>query len=340
MQYFEKVIIFGGSGFIGMHFAEHLLSLPFPPKQIILADMLPPQLPEALLAAKAGMLSGVVSFIAVDVRQEINLNVEPSVTCIANFAAVHREPGHAPEEYYQTNLRGAENVTQFAEKVDCNFIVFTSSIAPYGPTEEPKNELSLTTPETAYGCSKLVAEKIHFAWMQADKNRKLIILRPGVVYGPGENGNVTRMVKAIKAGYFFYCGNKNKLKSAVYIKELCRSITWVAENKLNRQAFFLYNMSLPMPPTIQVFSQTIQQVLSVNSPIFSLPYGLLYRVAQLLTMIFASLNIKHPFDPMRIKKLKRSNNIIPQALIDAGYEWQYDLRQSLEDWKKMSAKEW
>lgn len=340
MSYFEKIIIFGGSGFIGMHFAEHLLALDSPPMHVVLADISPPQFPDCLVAAKEALLSGVLSYISVDVRQEINLEIPAGVSCIANFAAVHREPGHAPEEYYETNILGAENVTKFAEKVGCDFIIFTSSIAPYGPTEEPKNERSLTTPETAYGCSKLVAEKIHIGWMHAGINRKLIIVRPGVVYGPGENGNVTRMVKALKAGYFFYCGNKAKLKSAVYIKELCRSITWVAEHQLNARSFFLYNMSLPIPPTIETFAGTIQEVLAVKSQIWTVPYSLLYAMACLITLGLSIFNVKHPFNPIRIKKLIRSNNVIPKALVDVGYGWQYDLRQSLEDWRSVSPNDW
>ncbi len=336
----ETVIIFGGCGFVGMHFVEHLLGLSLPPKHIFLADLASPQFPECLVAAKAALLSGVVSFLSVDIRQEINIEIPPGVSCIANFAAVHREPGHEPHEYYETNIRGAENVTKFAEKINCHFILFTSSIAPYGPTEQQKDELSLTTPETAYGCSKLVAEKIHIGWMQADKDRKLIIVRPGVVYGPGENGNVTRMVKAIKAGYFFYCGNKTKLKSAVYIKELCQSITWVAEHQLSRQSFFLYNMSLPAPPTIETFAQSIQQVLAVNSRIWSFPFPLLLWSARLLSLCLSILNVTHPFDPIRIKKLIRSNNVVPRALADEGYEWKYDLRRSLEDWRRVSPSDW
>lgn len=78
---------------------------------------------------------------------------------IFNFAAVHRTPGHEDHEYFETNIRGAENVVAFAERHGIKQIVFTSSIAPYGPSEELKSEDTLPTPNSAYGISKLVAEK-------------------------------------------------------------------------------------------------------------------------------------------------------------------------------------
>ena len=56
----------------------------------------------------------------------------------------------------------------FAEEWNIKKIVFTSSIAPYGAAEELKKEITLPTPNTAYGISKLVAEKIHEKWQNGD----------------------------------------------------------------------------------------------------------------------------------------------------------------------------
>ena len=124
---------------------------------------------------------------------------------IFNFAAVHRTPGHEDHEYFETNIRGAENVVAFAEKWNIKKIVFTSSIAPYGAAEELKKETTLPNPNTAYGISKLVAEKIHEKWQNGDAaHRQLTIVRPGVVFGKGENGNFTRLYWAIRGHKFAY----------------------------------------------------------------------------------------------------------------------------------------
>lgn len=135
-------LIFGGSGFIGTHLIHRLKDA----------------------CVKPGVVEkneGVI-YRRVDVRKPIALDFTPTPDdVIFNLAAVHRTPGHPDYAYFETNIRGAENVTAFAEQHGIRKILFTSSIAPYGAAEELKTEDTLPTPNTPYGISKLVAEKIH-----------------------------------------------------------------------------------------------------------------------------------------------------------------------------------
>ena len=205
---YRTCVIFGGTGFIGINFAKYLREQQLA-ERIILADLRPPESsawPEQAseLCRQYGNDGNDnspghgsdhrphVSYVPVDVRQPIDHPDLPSrddqVDLVANFAAIHREPGHRPEEYFQTNLPGAEQVCSWAEQVGCPRIIFTSSIAPYGPTEEERDENTIPVPVSPYGASKLAAEKIHLAWQRAADDRKLLIVRPGVVFGPGEGG--------------------------------------------------------------------------------------------------------------------------------------------------------
>ena len=54
-----------------------------------------------------------------DVKKTIEWFPTESVDLVANFAAVHREPGHEDHEYYECNLLGAENVCNWVERVGC-----------------------------------------------------------------------------------------------------------------------------------------------------------------------------------------------------------------------------
>ena len=189
MNYF----ITGGTGFIGTHLTN-LLSEIYPEATIYNLDIVKPGIPLPTVknyqpALKAGQKLAS-QFIYCDVRKPIELEgvVATPDDVIFNFAAVHRTPGHPDHEYFETNIRGAENVCEFAERHGIRKIVFTSSIAPYGAAEELKEETTLPTPNTPYGISKLVAEKIHQIWQARDAgNRQLTIVRPGVVFGKGEN---------------------------------------------------------------------------------------------------------------------------------------------------------
>ena len=157
-------IIFGGSGFIGTHLIKLLKSeVVKDGDQIYDLDIVMP--------GEEGVVPGVVekiddvNYIRLDVRRKIEFEFTPTKDdIIFNLAAVHRTPGHPDKEYFQTNIRGAENVTEFAERYGINKILFTSSIAPYGAAEQLKKETTLPMPNTPYGISKLAAEKIHTIW--------------------------------------------------------------------------------------------------------------------------------------------------------------------------------
>ena len=84
--------------------------------------------------------------------------------------------------------------------------------------KQKKNEKDLPLPNSPYGISKIIAEEIHKRW-QAEQpdDRRLIILRPGIVFGAGEGGNFTRLFNAISSRRFFYPGRKDTKKSAIYM---------------------------------------------------------------------------------------------------------------------------
>jgi nucleoside-diphosphate-sugar epimerase len=326
-------VIFGGCGFIGGHLARVLLWKGIA-ERIILADIAPMR-PDFLF-----LLDSRVSYIRLDVRKPIDQWMLPEgVDLVVNLAAIHREPGHDPREYFETNLLGAEHVCAWADRVGCERILFTSSIAPYGPSEEEKVEDSVPVPVTPYGASKLAAEKIHLAWQAASAGtRNLVIVRPGVVFGYGEGGNVTRLVRALSRGYFVYMGNRGTRKAGGYVKELALTMLWALQRQ--RAGVLLYNFSQYPIPTVQEYVETIQRVAGLRRPVLHVPYALLYPVSWLMEVAAKLLGINQPVNPTRLKKLVRSNNIVPAVLQREGYVNRYDLESALRDWKSDCAENW
>lgn len=331
----KKCVIFGGTGFIGSHFAEYLIQKDLV-DEVYLVDIRP-------IRPFFSFDKNRVHYVELDVRKPIDPNVVPSdVALAANFAAVHREPGHEDWEYYETNLYGAENVCAWAELIGCENIIFTSSIAPYGPSETSKDETTLPVPVSAYGGSKLAAEKIHLCWQNGDSAvRHLVIVRPGVVFGPGEGGNVSRLVKAVLHRYFFYMGNKDTRKAGGYVKELCNAMWWVLQRQdTTTEHVSLFNMTMNPGPSIQDYVDTVCNVAGVKRRVPSVPYGMLLGVAYLIEVIARPLGIKHPFSPVRIRKLVRSNNILPSYLVNNEYPYRYTLETAFVDWKQSCPEEW
>ena len=321
-------IIFGGSGFIGTHLI-HLLNKECvrPGDKIYDLDIVMP--------GEEGVVPGIVErnkgveYIRLDVRKPIDLAFTPtSDDIIFNLAAVHRTPGHKDKEYFETNIRGAENVVAFAEKYGIKKILFTSSIAPYGAGEELKKETTLPTPNTPYGISKLVAEKIHIGWQGKDKNRELTILRPGIVYGKGEHGNMTRLYKGIKGHYYFYAGRKDTIKACIYVKELVLFMKYrMIDNSF--KGHNIINCTFEPAYNIEQICEAIKKATGLKTRIPKVPGGMLMAAAAVLGPIGGK---KVGIHPARVKKLMVSTNISGKKLADMDYKFHYTLEESFRDW--------
>ena len=330
----KTVVLFGGTGFIGTHLAQHLLKHNLA-ETIFLADLNGPRKAPYAGLLQSGLESGRVIFVAHDVRKPVPLEILPAKADIVfNLAAIHREPGHSAQEYFETNLLGAENVCAWASAVGCEKVVFTSSISPYGPSEERRTEASLPVPETPYGSSKLAAEKIHLGWRAAEEGRKLLILRPGVVFGPGEGGNVTRLVRSLVKGYFVYLGNRKTVKASGYVKELCLVAMFGLETLHTADdPVLLINFTMDPPPTVEQMVEAILKVIGKTRMPLSLPPSVLVGLSFPLAAMERIFGIKLPINRVRVRKLVRSNNIWPEQLRFLGYNYRYTLESAFRDWK-------
>ena len=331
----ETVVIFGGTGFIGTHFTQHLLVEKLA-RKVMLVDILPPRDAPYCAVLQEGLRTGSVEFVPMDVRKPIGLSALPArADLIVNLAAIHREPGHRAEEYFETNLYGAENVCAYSSAIECPRMVFTSSISPYGPSEALRDETSLPVPETPYGSSKLVAEKIHLAWQASNNNRKLLILRPGVVFGPGEGGNVTRLIRSVLRGYFVYIGNHATRKAGGYVKELGFVLQFALEHQdRTNEGATLLNFSMDPLPNLEDFVEAIRSVGGIRRVPFSVPRFAIMGASYPIATIAGAIGIKQPISPVRVRKLFRSTSIDPKRLRELGYQWRFTLKAALEDWRE------
>ena len=321
-------IIFGGSGFIGTHLI-HMIKK----SCIKLGDKIYDL--DIVMPGEEGVVPGIVEkndgveYIRLDVREPINFEFEPSSDdIIFNLAAVHRTPGHKDFEYFETNIKGAENVVAFAEKNKIKKILFTSSIAPYGAAEDLKKESTLPTPNTPYGISKLVAEKIHMIWQAKDSSRELTIVRPGIVYGKGEHGNMTRLYKGIKGHYYFYAGRKDTIKACIYVKELVQYFKYrIIDNSF--PGYDVINCTFEPAYTIEEICEAMKAATGLKNKIPMVPAGLLMTAATILGPLGGK---KVGIHPARVKKLMVSTNICGEKLADIDYKFHYTLEESFKDW--------
>ncbi|MCP9626318.1 NAD-dependent epimerase/dehydratase family protein [Rhodopseudomonas palustris] len=316
----RTAIVFGGAGFIGGHLLAQLAASGRYDR-LVSYDIAP---------AKAA--APKVEYIIGDVREPIVIPGHLDGADIYNLAAVHTTPGHQDWEYFWTNVNGAINICAFARAIGTRFMLFTSSISVYGPTEDAVDEAAPPAPVSAYGRSKLQAEGIHRTWREGADDRQLVVVRPAVIFGPGEGGNFTRLARLLSRGHFVYPGRRDTIKSCCYVGELVRSMEF-ARNLGRRE--FTYNMSYPARTTTEQICAAFAKVAGFNEPQLLVPWSLM-KAGGLAFELLGAVGIKTSINRERIAKLIKSTNIIPNALMSEGYEFETTLSDALTQWSKRS----
>jgi len=317
----KRALVLGGAGFIGSHLLQSLASSG-EYDLLVSGDIRPPRFSVS-----------DVDYKTINVCDPISTDVCPGCTEIYNLAAVHTTPGHADWEYYWTNVLGAIHACDYARAHRVSRILFTSSIAVYGATEEPVDELSSCQPESSYGRSKFAAEQIHRLWQsECSDDRRLTIVRPGVIYGFREQGNFTRLANLLSKKMFFYPGRKDTIKSCGYVKDLVRSFSFmIARN----QPLITYNYCYPERLTSEDICNAFSEVAGYPKANRVIPLSLMLAAGWFFEQLGA-LGVKTSINRARVMKLNRSTNILPMVLKDCQFDFSYSFPASLHDWLQSS----
>ena len=325
----KTAILFGGSGYIA-HFLLKALIKSSAFEDYIVCDLNP------IIGFDDEIKSGKIKYNCIDVRNPIpNLDIrfDVSNSWIFNFAAIHREPGHDYKEYFDTNIPGANHINEFARKTGIKNILFTSSIAPYGKSLDQRTESSPLYPETAYGISKAMAEKIHGQWLEEEKDRRLIIVRPSVIFGPEDPGNVLTMIKALKKGTFVLPNGGNIIKGYGYVYGLIESMIFTMEKE---NKFIIYNYAENPVEPLKKMVNIVKEELKIKKITIHLSVKFLAFIAFFIDKGFKIIGKKSDIHPVRVKKAGFPTNIKPQYLIDNDFEFKYDFKNALKHWLAVS----
>ena len=196
----KKITVIGGSGFVGTNLCRQL-SLKQQDFEIIDLKM-SKQFPEKCKIA--------------NVRDAETLRNTITGDVVVNLAAVHRDDVRDKTEYQRTNVDGAENVALVCDEKGIDKIVFTSTVAVYGFAEPGTDKSGAINPFNEYGRTKFEAEEKLRAW-HAQGDNSLIIVRPTVIFGEGNRGNVFNLLNQIASGKFVMVGKGENKKSMAYI---------------------------------------------------------------------------------------------------------------------------
>lgn len=157
-----------------------------------------------------------------DIRdQDKLLGIETEANLIINLAAEHRDDVRPKSLYDEVNVRGSQHVCDLADRKGINTIIFTSSVAVYGFAHRGTDEAGKINPFNDYGRTKYEAELIYKEWQAKDPDKRtLVIVRPTVVFGEQNRGNVYNLLKQIASGKFVMIGSGQNRKSMAYVENV------------------------------------------------------------------------------------------------------------------------
>ncbi|MCZ4242905.1 NAD-dependent epimerase/dehydratase family protein [Pedobacter punctiformis] len=126
-----------------------------------------------------------------------------------------------PDEYYQVNFELTKKLYDAFLKSDAKKFIFVSSVKAAADTvNDVLTENSIPNPQTPYGKSKLMAEK-YIESQPLPEGKSYYILRPCMIHGPGNKGNLNLLYKFVQKGVPYPLAAFKNKRSFLSVKNLC-----------------------------------------------------------------------------------------------------------------------
>ena len=224
----------------------------------------------------------------------------PDFNVVINLAAEHRDDVSPKSLYDLVNIEGSKNVCRFCRNRGINTIVFTSTVAVYGFAPEGTKEDGEINYFNDYGRTKYRAEIIYREWYKEDPQRRnLIIIRPTVIFGEGNRGNVYNLLNQIASGRFLMFGGGHNRKSMAYVQNVAEFLHFSTK----MTGYHLYNYTdkpdLDMNNMVELIRKTLFNKSGVG---IRLPSWLGISVGYGFDLAAACLNRNFSISSIRVKK--------------------------------------
>ena len=251
-----------------------------------------------------------------------------NIDTVILLAAEHRDDVSPTSLYYDVNVQGTKNVLQAMDCVGVKNIIFTSSVAIYGLNKENPDEIHSEDPFNHYGKSKLQAEKAIKEWYENDPNGKSItIIRPTVIFGERNRGNVYNLIKQISTGKFIMIGNGKNKKSMAYVGNIVAFI----KDRLDKPklGYHVFNYSDKPDFSMTELVSVIENKMNIKVPTFKIPYWLGMVAGYGFDLISLISRKKLSISSVRVKKFCATTQF-NSTKAHSNFKAPYSLKEGLE----------
>ena len=248
---------------------------------------------------------------------------------IVLLAAEHRDDVSPVSRYYETNVQGTQNVLAKMDRVGCKRLIFTSSVAVYGLNKINPDERHPVDPFNHYGKSKWEAEKVIKAWYDKDPvGKSVTIIRPTVVFGEKNRGNVYNLLKQIASGKFLMIGKGQNRKSMAYVGNVVAFIKHRLE--LAEEGYHVFNYIDKPDLTITSLLGVIEKSLNKKIPPVRIPIWLGYLGGFGFDILAFLTKKKYGISSVRVKKFVATTQFDAAKLHSSGFKAPFTLEEGFD----------
>lgn len=318
-MYNQHLLLIGGSGFIGTYLIDTLDNL---------CDIHNLDKRESLKYNSLTELADTRNF------KLLNEKINGTIDWVVLLAAEHKDDVSPVSLYYDVNVEGTRNVLKAMDAKGIHKIIFTSSVAIYGLNKNNPDIDHPADPFNDYGRSKWQAEELLREWYQKDpEKRTLIIIRPTVVFGPGNRGNVYNLLKQIASNKFLMVGNGENKKSMAYVENIAAFLKHCIQSNYDHYHVFNYVDTPDLTTRELVF--VAEKTLGKKLPPYNIPYWIGYMAGIGFDVLSKVTRRKYSISSIRIKKFCAttqfsSNSIQNYANFKAPFTLQEGLSKTIQ----------
>lgn len=243
------------------------------------------------------------------------------------LAAEHRDDVSPLSLYYDVNVGGMQNTLAAMEANGVKRMVFTSSVAVYGLNKINPNEEHPKDPFNHYGKSKWLAEMELEKWYRTHPDWNINILRPTVIFGERNRGNVYNLLRQISGGKFLMVGKGKNKKSMAYVGNIVAFIRFLIENKTS--GYEAYNYIDKPDFTMNELVGHVGKVLQKHIPMIHCPYGVGMLGGYGFDFLAFVTRKKMVISSVRVKKFCATTQFDASKVLTTGFKAPYTLGEGL-----------
>lgn len=247
---------------------------------------------------------------------------------IVLLAAEHRDDVSPTSLYYDVNVGGMRNTLQAMEANGIKRIIFTSSVAVYGLNKTNPNEDHEKDPFNHYGKSKWEAEQVLQEWYKTHPNWNVNIIRPTVIFGERNRGNVYNLLKQIASGKFAMIGSGNNKKSMAYVGNIVAFLRFYAEDL--KTGYNVFNYIDKPDFTMNELVAHVSKVLKKHIPTIHFPYCLGMLGGFCFDLLAFITRKKLTVSSVRVKKFCATTEFDATKAHSSGFKAPFSLGEGLE----------